>query len=591
MVHKIGIDFGTTNSLISVVSREGIVANFDDINKPHPSVVRYEGSQIICGRKAKEKLEVHGIGVIGNTVRGPKKLLNDDEVIVDGRTMSPVDVVTDYIKYLINHAKDGVDEGVADFTNAVVTIPVALDGRGRQALREALLNAGVYVETFVHEPLAALYAYFKEQDDSDNVIRRFTGKTVLVFDWGGGTLDLTLCKIINGSIVQVLNRGNNSIGGDYIDEAILHFIEQKHAEQHGWTEDTLLQRNPGMKSRLLESCEKAKITLSSKEKTNIFMPDYYQGKVDESEIDYWLSREDLESISKKIVNKGIAEIETLLSKDHANVDEQSISLCLATGGMVNMPVIKRHLREKFGVASLHISKHGDRIISNGAAWIARDNLNVSLAKPFELLESRNSLLTIFQANTQLPKRGESIKSKQSMYCTDPRDGKALFDFKRPAVPGKSGIADPRDSYGVLSIEVNPEFPPFEERIEVQVTIDENLIANVNGIGLDWGKNNSIEYYDLEFALKVSGVQAGTKSIKKRITLSNVKGIRQGLIIRANVTEESKNWSLVPGELLNTVNKLPEFRYLKVPLTEKQRTENVRYQPCARCGSNWAVECC
>ena len=150
MVHKIGIDFGTTNSLISVVSRKGIIKNFVDVGKPHPSVVRYEGSQVICGRKAKEKLEVHGIGVIGNTVRGPKKLLNNAQVNVDGRIMTPVDVISDYIKYLVEHAKDIDDEHNSDFTNAVVTIPVALDGRGRKNLREALLNAGVYVETFVH---------------------------------------------------------------------------------------------------------------------------------------------------------------------------------------------------------------------------------------------------------------------------------------------------------------------------------------------------------------------------------------------------------------------------------------------------------
>lgn len=591
MVHKIGIDFGTTNSLISVVSREGIVINYDDINKPHPSVVRYEGTQVICGRKAKEKLEVHGVGVIGNTVRGPKKLLNDDEVNVDGRIMKPIDVVTDYIKYLVEHAKDSDDEGISDFTNAVVTIPVALDGRGRKALREALLNAGIYVETFVHEPLAALYAYFKEQDDPDNEIRKFEGKMVLVFDWGGGTLDLTLCKIINGSIVQILNRGNNKVGGDYLDQAILHFVEKKHAEQHGWTEETLLSRNPGMKARLFEACERAKIVLSKKEKTNIFMPDYYQGKGDESEIDYWLSREDLENIGRKIINRGIVEIETLLSPEYADVDEQTISLCLATGGMVNMPVIKRHLREKFGVASLHISDHGDRIISNGAAWVARDNLNVSLAKPFELLESRNSLLTIFQENTSLPKRGESINSKQSMYCTDPRDGKALFDFKRPEMPGKAGVADPRNSYGILSIEVNPEFPPFSERIEVQVVIDENLIASVNGVAMDCGKLNSIEYYDLEFALKVASIQSGVPSIKKRITLSKKKGIRKGLIVRSNVSENSAGWSLVPGELLYKVNQLPEFMYLKVPLSEEQKIEYVRYQPCSRCGSKWGKGCC
>ena len=214
MVQRVGIDFGTTNSLISVITRAGLAKCFDDTGRPHPSVVRYEGEKVICGKKARDKLEKLVIGVLGNTVRGPKKLLGSEHINVDGRIMTPVEVIADYIKYLVADADDSDIDQIADLTRAVVTIPVALDGRGRQTLREAMLNAGVYVETFVHEPLAALYGYFKDQPNTRDVLAYYDGKMVLVFDWGGGTLDLTLCKIVNGSIVQVLNRGNNLVGGD-----------------------------------------------------------------------------------------------------------------------------------------------------------------------------------------------------------------------------------------------------------------------------------------------------------------------------------------------------------------------------------------
>ncbi len=184
MVQIVGIDFGTTNSLISVVAHDGKITSFDDNGRPHPSVVRYETDQVICGRKAKEKLEEAGVGVLGNTVRGPKKLLKLPSINVDGRIVNPVDVVTDLVRYLKDNALDNDNAEAADLTRAVVTIPVDMDGQGRVALREALLNAGVYIETFVHEPLAALYAYFKDQEDTEDALRRFEGGMVLVFDWG-----------------------------------------------------------------------------------------------------------------------------------------------------------------------------------------------------------------------------------------------------------------------------------------------------------------------------------------------------------------------------------------------------------------------
>lgn len=510
MVHRVGIDFGTTNSLITVITRHAETGEirpkcFVDVARPHPSVVRYEGEHVICGKKAREKLEKLGIGVLGNTVRGPKKLLGSEHINVEGRIMTPVKVIADYMKYLVSHARDNDIDQIADLTRAVVTIPVALDGRGRQALREAMLSAGVYVETFVHEPLAALYGYFKDQPDAQDVLAYYDGKIVLVFDWGGGTLDLTLCKIINGSIVQVLNRGNNQVGGDYLDDAILNHVIDKHARMFGWTAESKLPVNPGMRAKLITLCEQAKITLSSRDKANIFLSDYFQGEKDEAEIDIWLTRDDLEKISTRLINQGIDEIHSLLAADKADLDSQTLALCLATGGMVNMPLIKNKLTEIFGVSSLHISEKGDRIISEGAAWIAHDNLELALAKPFELVEARNSLLTVIHEGTRLPQRGASIQKQQSMYCSDPRDGKAIFTFKRPQMVMKSAAADPRTTYGSLVVDMNPDFPPLEERIQLTVTIDDNLILHAHAIAEDCRKPVTDEFYDLEFSLVVKNV--------------------------------------------------------------------------------------
>jgi len=587
MVQRVGIDFGTTNSLISVITRAGLAKCFDDTGRPHPSVVRYEGEQVICGKKARDKLEKLGIGVLGNTVRGPKKLLGSEHINVDGRIMTPVEVIADYIKYLVADADDSDIDQIADLTRAVVTIPVALDGRGRQTLREAMLNAGVYVETFVHEPLAALYGYFKDQPNTRDVLAYYDGKMVLVFDWGGGTLDLTLCKIVNGSIVQVLNRGNNLVGGDYLDDAILSHVTDEHARKFGWSAESKLPANPGMRAKLITQCEQAKITLSTRDKTNIFLPNYFQGTDEESEIDIWLTRETLESICNRLINQGIDEIDSLLDK--ADVDPQTLALCLATGGMVNMPVIKNKLTEKFGVSALHISEKGDRIISEGAAWIAHDNLELALAKPFELAEARNSLLTVIHEGTRLPQRGESIQKQQSMYCSDPRDGKAIFTFKRPQMVQKSAAADPRTNYGSLVVEVNPDFPPLEERIELTITIDDNLILHARAMAEDFREPAVEEYYDLEFSLVVKKAADDSSEKKNRLRqVVNKSGPAQ-LFVRANVTNDKDRWDTVPGELLREYNA--KYVYLQKPMTRVQSEEDVRYQPCSGCGAKWKKNCC
>lgn len=599
MVQKIGIDFGTTNSLISVISHAGQVTSFTDRDRPHPSVIRYENDQIICGKEAREKLEHSGTGVLGNTVRGPKKLLGKEHLTIEGVVKTPIEVITHYIRFLLEHAKEEDIEKIADLTHAVVTIPVALDGRGRRALREALLNAGVYVDTFVHEPLAALYAYFKDKENTFNTLLSYEGKTVLVFDWGGGTLDLTLCKILDGSIVQILNRGNNKVGGDYIDDAIFNYVERCHAEKFDW-KDNKLARNPGMKAKLLTQCEEAKITLSSRDKTSIFLPDYFHGEGEETEIDVWLSRTDLEKISSRIIQQGIDEIDSLLSTEKADIDNQTIALCLATGGMINMPKIKHQLTEIFGLSVLELSSKGDRIISEGAAWIAHDNLQLALAKPFELLEARNSLLSIFPEGICLPDRGKSISSKQSMYCSDPRDGKAIFTFKRPQMVSKHAAADPRTSYGNLVVEVNPKFPPLEERIELTVSIDDNLIVHVEVEAKDTRRPVKAEYYDIEFSLLVN-ITSKDKSKKKSGVMlvsscNNKNTSSKELFIRANITsfdskknntnEEKLAWGAVPGELLHTYNNDPRYKYKKHRLTEIQNIEQVRYQPCSNCGKRW-----
>ena len=209
----------------------------DEDERPIPSVVCYEGAQKIRGRDAKRRLSETGRGVYGNIVRSPKMYLGGDGVIVDGVERSPVEMVRDVVDHVVEQSRISANargHELGQVTTAVVTIPVDMDGVRRGALRDAFKMAGVRIVQFVHEPFAALYGLF-QREDRNAALRRYDGKVVLVFDWGGGTLDLTLCRVKNGAVVQIKNDGTEEVGGDVFDEAIMnHCCPTKCIWERAW---------------------------------------------------------------------------------------------------------------------------------------------------------------------------------------------------------------------------------------------------------------------------------------------------------------------------------------------------------------------
>jgi molecular chaperone DnaK (HSP70) len=499
----VGFDFGTTNSLISIVLKNGEIKSYTDGVMPHPSVVCYSGDVVIAGRKAKERLDTNAMGISGDVVRSPKALLDKDAVFVAGRDKHPVDIVADLIYFLKNNALEHSDDQLTDFSRAVVTIPVGMVGKTRKSLRDALLKAGMHIVKFVHEPLAALYGYFRQLPNMENELLKRNGQLILVFDWGGGTLDLTLCKIFNGMLIQVQNVGDNEVGGDRIDEALLNFVLEKHSQQQKLT--NLPAEQPNAKAKLLNRCETVKIELSNSEQLRIVIYDYFSTESsNDSDIDVLITRKDLEQISQGIINRGIGKIKNLL--ELANVDESRISLCLATGGMIKTPAIKQKLQEIFGLSRLVIAENGDRIISEGAAWIAHDDADLVLAKAVEIREARDSYFPIFKQGRKLPGEGRVIKENTSFYCVDPTDAFAKFQICCAESTGKIMAADSRRTYDNLTIKVDEKAKPFFERLSVNSTIDDNLILSVEAKSeLNHNEKDAVEIHDLEFCISFPDV--------------------------------------------------------------------------------------
>lgn len=500
-----GLDFGTTNSLVSFVGHDpetnqvrAHVLTTDGM--PHPSVVWYSGDGPVVGRRAKEQLSELGLGVFGDVVRSPKMFLGSKiGVSVAGTSRPATDVAAEVLKFLREDALGRGFRGNA-FESAVMTIPVTMRGRARADLREAAARAGIHLHQFVHEPLAAFYGYLRAQPDFERQIADLSGRLVLVFDWGGGTLDLTLCSLNSGALTQVANTGDTGVGGDVFDLRLRRLVQQKHELKHPGVDWSRIQ--PSAEGRLIQSCEDAKISLSSRASTAVFVRDVLAVPGPAKDLQMELTRDELEGCVADLVAQGLSRIENVL--ELAGVRRADVEFCLATGGMVRMPGIQEGLREIFGVSRLHLVGNAATVIAEGAAWIAHDDLHLRLAKPIELLHADDTYVEIVPAGTELPVGSNALQFRMDMYCVDPSDGHAKFLLARPRWPGLDAHGDARLPYGHLALPVDRGSRPLWERLHVDVTIDHNLIADVKALSTMTGASKEMAIHDLEFGLELGG---------------------------------------------------------------------------------------
>lgn len=576
-MNVVGFDFGTTNSLISVVRGQRAISFLDDEQRPIPSVVCYEGVQKILGREAKERLAQAGLGVQGNIVRSPKMFLGRESVFVEGTERSSVDIVSDVVRHVLHQAQSSARD-LGEIPGAVVTIPVDMEGYRRRALREAFMLAGLRIVQFVHEPLAALYGLFRDQDLA-SMLRRYDRKLVLVFDWGGGTLDLTLCRPMGDMVVQLMNDGTDEVGGDVFDEAIMNRLIQKVAAARGLGESVDTQ--PGAKARLMDRCERAKIDLSSRSNVAIYVGSFFRG-ADEEEFDYALSQGELEQIVGPLLDKGFKRIERILTD--AGYTPEQVSLCVATGGMSNMPAVKRRLHEWFGPERVKIPDGTATLISQGAAWIAADQVGLQLAKNVELVLARNSYLPLVKAGTVMPKEGEVQRETYHLYCTDPRDGVAKFQICTPKRAGASVLpSDPRTHLEHVTVKVDGKARAFQERLELDVRINDDLILDAHARSLNLKDEDRREIHNLEFGLRFPAEAQATGSSDKEKEEAPASGGHRpigALSVRANVADRV-DLALVPGEFLYQYD--PFYFDVRRNPPERQVLEKLYYQPCSLCG--------
>lgn len=574
----VGFDFGTTNSLISVVVGDRVIDVVDpDDGLPFPSVVRYEGAKTLVGREAKESLDSIGVGVHGNTVMSPKFLLGDESVHVGGVERSPIDIVHDVVSHVRSEALRGPRASALEgVTQAVVTIPVNMTGPRRAALRDAFRRADIGITQFVHEPLAALYGYFRSSPDMAALQRQYNRRYLLVVDWGGGTLDLTLCRLDGGSLTQIRNNGSDDVGGDRFDEAIRNGVIERFIKETGLGLDSTI--HPDARTRLLHDAETNKIALSTRSTVTFYRQGFFRDP--ETTLEFRLTRDAMEEMTSDLVRTGVNGITQLL--DSAGIGASQVALCLVTGGMASMPIIRSRLNELFGPQRVDVPDNSATLIAQGAAWVAHDRQRLRLARTVELELARASYLPVLPADTEMPIGREEKRTSYSLYCVDPRDGSARFQLCTPRRTGLHAQAsDAREPLGTIVVKVDSRARPFRERLELELRVDDDMILHATATSSDLGDRSEAQFHDLEFGISLPGAPPSDAGSRLPFDEASDHGRQPGdLILRSNISGEA-NDALVPGELLHSY--LPSYFRRDARPPQVQIEEWLYYQPCAVCG--------
>jgi hypothetical protein len=357
-------------------------------------------------------------------------------------------------------------------------------------------------------------------------------------------------------------------------------VREKHARQHQ-LEDVLSIEHQTAGVRLIHRCERAKIDLSLEGAADVFVGNFLAVEGAARTLNVTVSRDELEQTTEHLIVRGLDAIHQLLEK--AGIDRTAVELCVPTGGMVNMPAIRNGLGQIFPgrVARL---ENGDRIISEGAAWIAADGARPILAKPIEVLDAGQSPFSVVAAGLEMPSAGGvQLFASNSFYCADPRDGLAVLTFQRPKRVGHVTDTAPRTTYGRMYLKVDPNARPLVERLHLTGEINEDYVVRFEGFSTGRQDRQFLEITDLEFALRTP-IGAASETDKAASTGEGLgereRRNRRRPLLRSNIVALPSDLHLVAGDVIR--GYLPGYldNRLENSRNRRQFDEDAYYSVCA-----------
>ena len=467
----IGIDLGTTNSCVSVIEGgEPVVITNPEGNRTTPSVVAFKDGETIVGEAAKRQAATNP-----NTISSIKRHMGEKySVEVDGKEYTPQEISAKILQYLKGYAEDYLGEKV---NKAVITVPAYFTDAQRQATKDAGRIAGLEVERIINEPTAAALAYGADKTEQD--------KTIMVYDLGGGTFDVSILELGGGVFEVVSTSGDNHLGGDDFDNAIANYIIEEFKKEHGID----LSQDKMAMQRIKEASEKAKKELSSTQKTNIMLPFITQNKNGDGalNLDMELTRAKFNELTKDLVQRTLKPVQDAL-KD-ADLTASDIDEILLVGGSTRIPAVQELIKKELGKEP-NKSVNPDECVAMGAAIqggvLAGDVEDLVLldVTPLSLgLEVMGGLYdVVIERNTTIP------TTKTKVYSTAV-DNQPSVDIH--VLQGERKMAADNKTLGRFQLGDIEPAPRGIPQIEVSFNIDANGIVNITAKDLKTQKEASI----------------------------------------------------------------------------------------------------
>ncbi|MBW2998230.1 molecular chaperone DnaK [Candidatus Woesearchaeota archaeon] len=465
----IGIDLGTTFSAVSVMEggKPVIIANAEG-DRTTPSVVLIKDGERVVGKVAKNQAVVNP----EHTIRSVKRIIGTNEkVTVDGKDYSPQEVSAIILQKLKRDAEAYLGRDVKD---AVVTVPAYFNDAQRQATKDAGKIAGLNVLRIVNEPTAASLSYGLDKSNEH---------TVLVFDFGGGTFDVSILELGDGVFEVKSTSGNNHLGGDDIDEKIVDFLADKFKNEQGID----LRSDKQALQRLKEAAEIAKIQLSSSQTTTINLPFITSDASGPKHLNLQMSRADFEKLISDILDKLKGPTENAI-KD-AGISASQIDKVILVGGSTRIPAVQELVKGITGKDG-DKSVNPDEAVAMGAAIQAgilggevKDVLLLDVT-PLSL-----GLETLGGVSTKLIERNTTIPTKKSQVFSTAADNQTAVTIN--VLQGERAMASDNKSLGRFDLVGIPPAPRGVPQVEVTFDIDANGIVNVHAKDLGTGKEQKI----------------------------------------------------------------------------------------------------